>query len=40
MKIKMKEFGKINLVFEFSMSKLGYARIFFEIQEKKFLTHF
>ena len=40
MKIKMKKFGKMNSIFEFSISKLGYMAIFMKICAKKILTHF
>ena len=40
MKIKVKKFGKINLIFELSISKLGYMAIFMKIYWKKVLTHF
>ena len=36
----MKKFGKMNLIFEFSASKLGYMAIFKKILEKKFDTFF
>ena len=31
MKMKMKKFGKMNLIFEFSISKLGYMEIVMKI---------
>ena len=40
MKMNMKKLGKMFLIFEFSISKLGYVVIFIKIGEKKFLTHF
>ena len=39
MKMKMKKFGKISLIFEFSIS-LGYVEIFMKILGKKNLTRF
>ena len=33
-KIKVKKFGKMSLIFEFSISKLGYMEIFMKIWEK------
>ena len=39
MKMKIKSFAKMTLVFEFFISKLDYMEIFMEIKEKK-LTHF
>ena len=38
MKMKMKKFGRMNLILEFSISKLGYMAVFIKISEKK-LTH-
>ena len=35
MRMKMRQFGRMNLVFEFSISKLGYVAIFMKIWEKK-----
>ena len=35
----MKKLGKMNLIFEFSVSKLGYMAIFMKIWEES-LTHF
>ena len=32
----MKKFGRMNLIFEFSISKLGYMTIFMKILQKKF----
>ena len=40
MKMKIKRFGKMSLIFELSISKLGYVAIFLKIWEKFFLTHF
>ena len=34
MKMKMKKFGRMNLILEFSISKLGYMAIFMKIWEK------
>ena len=36
MKMRMKKFGRMNLIFEFSISKLGYMTIFMKILQKKF----
>ena len=36
MKMKMKKYGKMSPIFEFSKSKLGYVAIFMKIREKKF----
>ena len=36
----MKKFGQMNLIFEFSASKLGYMAIFKKILEKNFDTFF
>ena len=35
MKIRMKQFGKLNWIFEFFISKLGYVTIFIEIWDEK-----
>ena len=35
----MKKFGKMSLIFEFSISKLGYRKIFTEICGNKVLAH-
>ena len=40
MKMKMKKYGKISLIFEFSTSKLVYVVIFMKIREKKFYPSF
>ena len=44
MKIKMKNFGKMSSMFEFSISRLGYMKIFIKIWEKneikKFFSYF
>ena len=39
-KMKMKKSGKMNSIFELSISKLGYMAIFMKIFVKKILTHF
>ena len=39
-KMRMKKFARVNLIFEFSISKLGYINIFMKIWERKMLTHF
>ena len=39
-KMKMKKLGKMNSIFEFSTSKLGYMAIFMKICPKKNLTYF
>ena len=36
MKMKMKKFGKMRLIFEFSKSKLGYMELSKKIYEKMF----
>ena len=36
MKMQMKKFERMNLIFEFSISKLGYVTIFMKILQKKF----
>ena len=36
MKMKMTKFGKMSSIFEFSISKLGYAEIFMKILGKNF----
>ena len=36
MKMKMKKFGKMTSIFEFSISKLGYVAIFMKILGKNF----
>ena len=40
LKCKWKQFGKMCLIFEFSISKLGYTEIFMKIYGKQILTHF
>ena len=40
MKIKMKKLGKMNSIFEFSISNLGHMAIFVKTCAKKILTHF
>ena len=40
MKMSMKKFEKMNLIFEFSISKLSYVTIFMKIWEEKDLTLF
>ena len=40
MKMKMKKYGKISLIFEFPTSKLVYVVIFMKIREKKFNPSF
>ena len=39
-KMRMKKIGKMNLIFEFCISKVGYVAIFMRIWEEKKLTHF
>ena len=39
MKIKMKKFGKMNSIFEFSISKSGCMTIFMKISEKNVFAH-
>ena len=39
-KMRMKKFGRMNLILEFSISKLGYMTIFMKIGEGKKLTYF
>ena len=36
MKLKMKKYGKMSLIFESSILKLGYEAVFLEIWEKNF----
>ena len=36
MKMKMKKYGKMSSIFEFSISALGYEAIFIKTGEKKF----
>ena len=38
--MKMKKYGKMSPIFEFSISKLGYVVIFMKIWEKKILDSF
>ena len=40
MKMKVKKYGEIFSIFEFSILKWGYVVIFMKIGEKKFLTDF
>ena len=40
MKIKMKKCGKMSLIFEFSVSKLGHTELFMKIWEKSFFSKF
>ena len=39
-KMKIKRFGKTSSIFEFSISKFHYTKIFVKISEKKILTNF
>ena len=34
MKMKMKRLGKMNSIFEFAISKLGYVPVFMKVREK------
>ena len=36
----MKNLGKMNSIFEFFISKLGYMELFVKVYGKQFLTHF
>ena len=38
--MKMKKIEKMSLIFEFSISKLGYTEIFIKVFGKNILTHF
>ena len=40
MKMKLKKYGKLSPIVEFSISKLGFMAIFMKIRRKKNLTHF
>ena len=40
MKMRMKKFGKMSSIFEFSISKLGYMKLFIKIWENKFFSNF
>ena len=40
MKMKMKKFGKMSSVFEFSISKLGSMELFIKIWENLFFSKF
>ena len=40
MKMKMKKFGKMSSIFEFSISELGYMKLFIKIWEKSFFSKF
>ena len=40
MKMKIKKYGEMSSVFEFSISKLGYTEFFIKISEKSFFSKF